>query len=308
MTTAPKSMWDKAQEMADAYAKGTFIRLKDDGDKCIVMFRGDPFPSEMCYDKDGKKYHPPTEENKKKYGKPSLKFSFEVVDFEGDLKEGYTLTSRIFEMNVKTFKLLAECRNKYSLRRFFEVKRNGAKGDSQTTYAILPEDVPNEQLLAEVDAVEPLNVQAEVERNNERGDDEDEGASKEFKKDDKKKDSGKKDSKSTAKSETKTEAKPEPKTEPKQEAKTEAPKTEAKIEAPAASAELIDTKIAQQIGATIKELPDVNTAITKFLKRFDVKKVKDVPASRQQEAIEFVEQLVAEQTPKTETAEADPFA
>ena len=67
----------------------------------------------------------------------------------------------------------------------------------------------------------------------------------------------------------------------------------------------IDPKLAQSIVASLKPLP--RETVDKFLQKFGVKRVKDLPASEAQRAKAFVKELIADSAAPT-TGEVDPFA
>jgi len=75
--------------------------------------------------------------------------------------------------------------------------------------------------------------------------------------------------------------------------------------AAAAGSATLDQEVGNQIVAKLKELPQ--SAISEFLATFNVKKIRDVPKSRQAEAVALVEKL-AGGAAKAPAAEVDPFA
>lgn len=127
-----KSGWDVAEEAIEKASSGIFLRLENDGDKAVVFFIGEPFVVEMFWDGDG--YVPFTKEHEAKGQKPSPKFKFNVyVPAEKAIK--------IYESNVQTMKNILGCKKKYGLdTKTFEIERKGKKGDTKTTYPILPDN------------------------------------------------------------------------------------------------------------------------------------------------------------------------
>jgi hypothetical protein len=67
----------------------------------------------------------------------------------------------------------------------------------------------------------------------------------------------------------------------------------------------IDPKVAQALVASLKALP--REAVDKFLKKFGVKRVKDLPAAQADKAKAFVKELVAAAAPASKE-DVDPFA
>ena len=138
---APTSMWDRTEEMAKRHDQGssTWLKLTDDGDKEVIVFLGEPCPREVVF-LDGK-YEPFTEELRAKGHKASLRVAFNVALYE-------TKEVKVLEQGVVFFKQLLQIRSKRALNEWaFEVQRNGAARDKNTTYSILPEHklTPEEQ-------------------------------------------------------------------------------------------------------------------------------------------------------------------
>lgn len=69
----------------------------------------------------------------------------------------------------------------------------------------------------------------------------------------------------------------------------------------------LDQEVGNQIVAKLKELPNSATAVAEFLATFNVKKIRDVPKSRQDEALALVEKLCGASKPAAAPAEVDPF-
>ena len=69
----------------------------------------------------------------------------------------------------------------------------------------------------------------------------------------------------------------------------------------------IDPKVAQGIATQLKALP--REAVDRFLEKFSVQRIKDLPAAQVEKARAFVEQLQTELTaPQASETEIDPFA
>lgn len=136
--------WDEAKKRSDEGAgPGIFIRLADDGDKFVGAFVGEPHLRDLVWDQKTNRYRDITAEDKAAGIKPSPRYILNVyVPAEKALK--------IYEMNNNTFKAIINVREKFNLTEwYFEVKRNGKKNDTKTTYQILPETkIPNDDLKA----------------------------------------------------------------------------------------------------------------------------------------------------------------
>ena len=69
----------------------------------------------------------------------------------------------------------------------------------------------------------------------------------------------------------------------------------------------VDPKVAQAIATQLKALP--REAVDRFLQKFGVQRIKDLPAAQVEKARAFVEQLQTElAAPAASETEVDPFA
>jgi hypothetical protein len=144
--------WDKANETADRIsAQGkVFIRLENDEDKIVGAFLGDPHVEEVIWNEKLKQNEPFTKEHEAAGKKPSAKFFLNFyATAEGNGSKTTPIdppTVRVFNCSLKTFKGVQKARDKYGLEnKFFEIERKGKKGDTQTTYTVLPEgDISSE--------------------------------------------------------------------------------------------------------------------------------------------------------------------
>lgn len=286
------SMWDKTVEMVENYSSGgKWLRLKDDGETFKGMFAGEPFPREVAY--TGSRYvaWDPAVHQGKPGVKRSLRVGFNVISADG--------TCQIFEFSVQSFKTLIEVQKKYGFNRLYEVTRKGKKDDTKTTYTILPEDPLPAEELARLQAVELFDIEAEYLAN----DAEDHEPSEEYEK----------------KKPTETKPKTKPAAEKPAPAETKPAAAPANgtngahaPTPPVSGAETIETKVAQNISTVLKELPQdkMKPGLDRFLKAFDVKRIKDVPKAREADAIALVQAIATEAGVGTPApaAEVDPFA
>lgn len=131
---AVRSGWDnaqKAKEEADERSKknGKYASLDDDGEKMVVAFLGEPTAREIVWENGTMSMFTPAHEARGVA--PQVKFSFNV--FNRDLKK-----IQIFEQGSLWFKDLLACKKKYGLEKcWFEISREGAKGDMKTRYKTL---------------------------------------------------------------------------------------------------------------------------------------------------------------------------
>lgn len=292
MTT--KSMWETAEEMANTYAKGgTWVRMQDDNDKVVGMFRGEPKPRERCFNPKTEKYEEYGEDQKKLKMKPQLRIAMCLVTPDE--------ICHIWEMSVQAFKTLLEVKKKYGLDRFYEITRKGEKGDTKTSYTILPEDPPSKEVLEKMHAVELLDIEAEYARGADDDDDKTKGSQKEFKKKEAEKKAEEKRAETPA-------ASPPPAAAPALAVAPPAPVAPAVAAVPP-QADTIDAKIAQSIGVVLKELPKMADGLKAFLGHFEIKRIKDIPKAKEQEAIELAQSIAASQgVGQAAATEVDPFA
>jgi hypothetical protein len=126
--------WDQAKTAAEKpMGSGIFIRLADDGDKFTGAFMGDPHIREIVWEQAKGSYRDATPADTKAGTAVTQRFICNVyVPADKAMK--------VFEMNQKTFQGLLGAREKFAFSSwYFEVKRNGKKGDTKTTYQILPD-------------------------------------------------------------------------------------------------------------------------------------------------------------------------
>jgi len=136
-------VWEDAKRRAEeGGGGGIFIRLADDGDKFVGAFLGGDegvHTRELVWDKAADTYRDHTPADTAAGVKPTPKFSMNVyVPAEKAVK--------IFELTGPTFKDLCAIKEKYHGldRHYFEITRNGKKGNTKTTYRILPEcEIPD---------------------------------------------------------------------------------------------------------------------------------------------------------------------
>lgn len=131
--------WNTAKERSDQSGPTVFIRLAEDGDKFVGAFVGEPHIRELVWNTKTNKYEDFTAEHAKE-GKTATPRYMLNVFIPGDEAKKTPPQMKIFEANNATFKDIIKVREKYGLEKFFfEVERNGKKGDTKTSYTILPE-------------------------------------------------------------------------------------------------------------------------------------------------------------------------
>lgn len=265
--------WEDTENKAKAAGDGKFVKLKDDEDKVIGMFVGEPLPRDLYYNGATKKFEEYTDEHKKAGKKSQLKITLNmVVKAEGNglnVKELPVLTLKAIEVTPKTYKSIMKFRKKHGFRKVWcEVERSGVAGDTDTTYTVLPViDDDMEMTDADrtfLDEVEPMDL-----RNLRNGDEEDE----DFDSYDKEKGKG----------------------------KAKASKEKEKV-----SDEPISKAEAGEIVPALRELP--REKLGEFLTKFGVARIKDLKKSDFASAKALVESWSKPEEKEEEEDETDPFA
>jgi len=137
--------WQQAQEKADRQAEkgGMFIRLKNNGDKIVGAFCGDPYAKEVVWiGQKSEEYSPDNPEHKGV--RTSLRISLNFfVPAEGQMK--------VIEGSAQFFKGIVKVKDKYGLDNWlFEIERQGEAGDPKTKYSILPEEKVTPEIRAQI--------------------------------------------------------------------------------------------------------------------------------------------------------------
>ncbi len=138
--------WNDAEKEAETHSgSDKFVSLKGDKDKVVGVFLGSPHTRELWYNPRKDQYEDYTEEHKKAGKDPSLRVSLNMlVRAEGngeDMNKVNPPKVKIIEGGVKWFKSVLKMKKKYGLdKKWYEIERNGAKGDTKTTYSVLPDD------------------------------------------------------------------------------------------------------------------------------------------------------------------------
>lgn len=134
------SGWDTAEKRAKE-SQSIFVKLENDGDTVVVAFLGEPHVREVWWNESAGVFEDFTDAHAKAGKTPSAKFKLNVFNKE-------TQKAQILEVNAGTMTTIGGCRAKYGLEKFwFEVKRNGKKGDTKTVYSVLPDKEINAEEL-----------------------------------------------------------------------------------------------------------------------------------------------------------------
>lgn len=143
-----KGSWTRTQEAMDNQGSSTFLRLENDGDKAVVAFCGSPFHRDICFNEKTKTYEAWDERAKAAGRKKTSRYAMNV--FVISAKGADVNEMRVLDMNFQTMQQVIALKDKYTLSKCsFEITRHGAKGDTKTTYQILPDkDISAEQRAA----------------------------------------------------------------------------------------------------------------------------------------------------------------
>lgn len=150
--------WNTVKERIDQVdeAGGLWVKLKDDGDKVVGIFLGDPFPREVHW--GGERYEECTGKECEhcKTSKPSLRIS---INLAMKTEKGWEV--KALEQTATFFKDVMKCDEKYGLDAWsFEIERHGAAGDTKTTYSILPEEKLSKDDVKALEALQLLDLAA----------------------------------------------------------------------------------------------------------------------------------------------------
>jgi len=140
-----KGSWAKTKEAMENQGGGTFLRLENDGDTAVVAFCDAPFPRDICFNQKTNQYEPWDDTQKAAGRKKQTKYLMNV--FVLTVLGKRVDEVKVIDMNFNTMTTVEALKDKYTLGKcFFEIKRHGAKGDTKTQYAILPDqDIAAEQ-------------------------------------------------------------------------------------------------------------------------------------------------------------------
>jgi len=153
------SAYDEAIKASEAdKGGGKFVALKNDKDKTVGMFVGEPATINQVFNKATNRYEQFTEAHVKAGLEPKPSFVYNFFEIGYNLKVGGEKVAARSDAHLSgvmkeitlanpTFKDVLKCRSKYGTNgqsngldvKFYELERQGAKGDTQTKYVILPE-------------------------------------------------------------------------------------------------------------------------------------------------------------------------
>jgi hypothetical protein len=306
-----KGSWGKTQEAMENQGGGTFLRLENDGDKAVVAICGSPFHRDQAFNEATNKSEPWDERAKAAGRRKTSRYAMNV--FAVSVKGKATGEMRVFDMNFASMTTIIGLKEKYGFAKYlFEITRHGAKGDTKTSYQLLPDAEITAEQRALFGSPDPKDVDGWIEGTVPLIDLEaattDEAASGDTAvADDVKKGGDKKSgggaAKPVANGTTGHAAPAQPAAAPAQPATAPATPAAPTAAPAAAGAATISKEAAQVIIAKLKPL-DVEKGLNPFKARFPyIVKISDVLASDEAAAITYANQLA---TP-TPPAAQDPF-
>jgi hypothetical protein len=133
-----KALHEKVNE-----ASKVWVKLENDEDKVVCAFLGEPYGEEVCWNEKLQQNEPYTKEDEKAGRRISAKYSWNVwviSEGNGDNVKPAEPRVRILNLNQRTLTKVLKVDEKYGFdRKFFEIERKGKKGDQKTEYSVLPD-------------------------------------------------------------------------------------------------------------------------------------------------------------------------
>jgi len=185
--------WDECEELAEKDGGGDFRRLEDDEDFCIGVFLGAPYGRRLHWDQAAGQFHEceATKDDtacvycddglnlSKKFWMNFLTLATGTGDSNQKRKDGPAVVE-VLELSSRGIKQVLRAKAKYrGLDSWtFEVKRQGAKGDTETTYTVLPDTQItelDEATASLIENAEPVDLKQLAARLNAGGDADDDG-------------------------------------------------------------------------------------------------------------------------------------
>lgn len=168
--------WEDVEERAEQVGDSIFVRLADDKDTIVGAFVGDPEPRELFWNNREKKYEPYTDEHAKKNETITLRvlLNFLIVKQGNgtDLKDLNPPVVKVLEVNAQTFRSVMKVKKKYGFEKcFFEICRNGGKGDTKTNYTVMSDEPMTDDDRAALKGLELHDLVKVANKQNEEGGD-----------------------------------------------------------------------------------------------------------------------------------------
>lgn len=262
------SGWEQVASLCEKHANqnSTYLKLQNDGDSVVGAFCGDPFAREVLWTGTG--YEDFDEHNPDHQGQqPSsrIAFNFYVPALQ---------SMKVFECGVRTAEDILRVVQKYGRDAWlFEIRRRGEKGSPKTSYSILPDNQVSAALAEEMASAQLHDLSR---RGGNRGGE----ARQDFPR-----------SNTAAAPQAAAPASPQ-----RAETTDPAPTLESALRGGDA---YIKEDVARALVDKLRELPQV--AVSEFLQRFGVDRVRNIRASQELAARRFADDL-AHRAPS-----ADPF-
>lgn len=125
--------WDDAQQTRDETSGGTWLRLKQDKEKALIVLPAPPFAYKQVWlEAEGRSEI--YDANKHDGIRPQGRFAFPVFQPITGSKE---YEGKIFDASGEAFDTIKTVRDKFGSRYLYELTRNGT--GTKTKYSLLPE-------------------------------------------------------------------------------------------------------------------------------------------------------------------------
>lgn len=150
---------EKAISDAEKDAPRKYIRLKDQGEKVVVAFVGDPLVRKVHWSERNSRYQGCEGDDCvacTNGSRPSIRATINVfLPKDGAMK--------IWECGSVTLQDILKVRTKYGLDKWiFEIERLGKPNDPKTKYAVLPETKIDDKLTAQIAVAKLWDLRAEI--------------------------------------------------------------------------------------------------------------------------------------------------
>lgn len=186
MAKAYEGDWAEADRLSDKYENsGNFRNLKDHDDFVIGALIGSPLGRELHWDQAKNGYRECTLKDDCKDCKDGLNLSvrYWMCMFTAKVGTGQKVTEEpleveVLELSRPCYKAIVAVKVKYGglEKSLFEIRRNGAKGDTNTTYMVLQDERINEledDLQQAIQEADPIDLKALRDRMRDGGGDDD---------------------------------------------------------------------------------------------------------------------------------------
>jgi len=284
------------EDLSKNLGGGIFLSLEDDGDDVEVAFVGfiqggedaEPEGQETVWIDGGSEEYDP--DNRKHKGlQPQAKFFWNV--YVRDAKE-----VKIWKQGSKFFRTWLKDKNRKGMEYWFIIERDGKAGSKRTEYRLHREDVLTSDELKDLKGLKLLSFERTNDDDDDDDDDSDDRGSRR---------SGRRRSNRSSKSSSRDERGSKAADDDKDDKSDKDDKKEAKSKSKS-NGETVDRKTLERIREKLKSGADPKAALARFIEKFDIEKVKDLPSDWVDDAMAFIAADAGDSS-NTDTDEIDPF-